>query len=569
MEDLLREFLGTGTRGTSENAMRLKSAVLSLLSTTTTALSPPMAWTIAGSDSSGGAGVEADVAAMRCLGVHGCPVITALTAQNTVKVAQVMPSTQVRETLDTLVEDLGYPGAVKIGMLANGDIANQIADFLESRPSECFVVVDPVLASTSGRRLLDEEAEEILRRRILPAADLITPNAVEAQALLNSDVDLAEAAMTLGQTYNTIILAKGGHSRDVATDVYYDPSLSSSLYYLRCPVKEKKIEVHGTGCVLSAALAASVARGESPFDAAVVAKAVCTEAIEGALPIGHGPPPAAVPIGRWPLGSPTLPIILRRLDQRYCSFPRILRRCPEHDDDASVPMRLYAIADSDKRATDLFEAGVRDVQLRIKNKSMEEVRSQITSAVLVAKRYAARLWVNDYWELALECGAFGVHLGQEDLRDDLLAEGNNKKLNKLAGSGLRLGISTHTPSELAIALALRPSYIAVGPIFGTASKKMVFGPRGLDYVQDWRTLVPRDTTLVAIGGIDIKSAPEVLNRGADSIAVISALPREPGPDLLRAVDKWDRRLSWPPNPRRERSWWCHPDRHPGEPFFGG
>ncbi|KAJ8605611.1 hypothetical protein CTAYLR_000072 [Chrysophaeum taylorii] len=460
-------------------------------------LAPAVVWSIAGSDSGAGAGVEADLRTMRCLGTFGCAVVTALTAQTSTGVRGIEPTSpaHVRLTLDALASDMPA-AAIKVGMLCNGEVATEVAAAIEK--AAVPVVVDPVMLSSSGRRLLDARGLEVLAQRIAPACAVLTPNAREAEVLLGLEAgslltlsDAVDAARSLRNIFGCDLFLKGGHlgmSTEVV-DVFVD---DSKTMILRGP--RSRNEAHGTGCVLSSAMAAFLAKGETRADAAVAAKALCAEAIAGAVAVGPGPPAALTP-PTWPARPHLFPLVG---DPRR--FPRI---------DGSPP-RLYALANSAARAAQLFEAGVGDVQLRIKDPAVDiaaEVRTSLASA------RGGRLWVNDHWLVAVQCGAYGVHLGQEDLAD--------ADLDALERSGLRLGVSTHSYEELARALAVRPSYVAFGPVFGTASKKIRFSPRGTAMVRAWRAFVPRDTPLVTIGGISLENAPAVLDAGADSIAVIS------------------------------------------------
>lgn len=186
---------------------------------------------------------------------------------------------------------------------------------------------------------------------------------------------------------------------------------------------------------------------------------------------------------------------------------------------------LYPVVDSVEWIERLLNAGVTTIQLRIKDKSDAEVRDEIQKAVLLGKKHHARLFINDYWRLAVEFGAYGVHLGQEDLdTTDLLA---------IHQAGLRLGVSTHDENELAIAKSVRPSYIAMGHIFPTKTKEMPSAPQGLRTLTDMVAATP-DYPTVAIGGISIDKVPDVLATGVGSIALVSAITK--ADNWLQATD---------------------------------
>lgn len=187
---------------------------------------------------------------------------------------------------------------------------------------------------------------------------------------------------------------------------------------------------------------------------------------------------------------------------------------------APVPRRLglYPVVDSVEWVTRLLDAGVRTVQLRIKDKTEAEAEADVAAAIALGQRYHARLFINDYWRLAIKHQAYGVHLGQEDLQ--------TVDPDAIRRAGLRLGVSTHDDMEIDVALAVRPSYIALGHVFPTQTKQMPSAPQGLAQLA---AHVKRlgDYPTVAIGGISLERAPAVLETGVGSIAVVSAITQAP------------------------------------------
>ncbi|WP_313488822.1 thiamine phosphate synthase [Pseudescherichia sp.] len=181
-----------------------------------------------------------------------------------------------------------------------------------------------------------------------------------------------------------------------------------------------------------------------------------------------------------------------------------------------VPFRLglYPVVDSVAWIERLLEAGVRTLQLRIKDKQDHEVEADVAAAIALGKHYAARLFINDYWRLAIKHDAYGVHLGQEDLE--------TTDLSAIRTAGLRLGVSTHDDMEIDVALAARPSYIALGHVFPTQTKQMPSAPQGLAQLARHVARLQNYPT-VAIGGISLARAPQVLATGVGSIAVVSAI----------------------------------------------
>ena len=250
------------------------------------------ALTIAGSDPSGGAGIQADLKTFSSLNVYGMSAIGALTAQNTLGVRDVMPVPPefVGAQLDAVLTDI-VPDAVKTGMLGTGGVVEVVAQRIRKYGVE-RLVVDPVLVSSSGTHLLDHAGEAALKRALLPLALLITPNLTEAAVLTGVDVtdslSMEEAARRLHRMGARHVLVKGGHlDGDVAMDVFFDGAKVERLSSPRIFTKD----AHGTGCVLSAAITAYLSRGLSVYDAAVNAKEFVTEAIRTSLRLGKGSGP--------------------------------------------------------------------------------------------------------------------------------------------------------------------------------------------------------------------------------------------------------------------------------------
>jgi hydroxymethylpyrimidine/phosphomethylpyrimidine kinase len=252
----------------------------------------PIALTIAGSDSSGGAGIQADLKTFAAFGVYGASVITALTAQNTVAVRAIadVEADFVGRQIDAVVEDLDVRAA-KTGMLARVAVIEVVAERMRAHPLP-WLVVDPVMVATSGDVLLEPAAVACLRERILPLATLVTPNLREAEVLTGRPVtnaaqmrDAARALIDLGAR---AALVKGGHlAGSKAVDLLYDGRDFQEFAAPRIATRS----THGTGCTLSAAITAALARGCALETAVAAAKRYVTRAIETAPGIGHGAGP--------------------------------------------------------------------------------------------------------------------------------------------------------------------------------------------------------------------------------------------------------------------------------------
>lgn len=247
----------------------------------------PKALTIAGSDSGGGAGIQADLKTFAALGVYGLSAITAITAQNTVEVRAVLdlPPEMVEAQIDTVLEDIGADAA-KTGMLSNPAIIEVVARCIARW--KLRLVVDPVMIAKSGDPLLQSEAISTLRNALLPLAEVVTPNLPEAEVLTGQRIDTLEAMRTAARTIYELgprhVVVKGGHRASEPVDVYFDGEHFTELRGERIETRH----THGTGCTFSAAIAAFLARG-LPVEAAVTAaKRYITEAIRHAPGIGNG-----------------------------------------------------------------------------------------------------------------------------------------------------------------------------------------------------------------------------------------------------------------------------------------
>lgn len=247
------------------------------------------ALTVAGSDSGGNAGIQADLRAFHTFGVHGCTVVAALTAQNPYGVSAIqLPTPEfVTRQLDAVLDVYGLM-AMKTGMLASPEIIEAVADRL-SLESRLPKIVDPVMVATSGARLLQEDAMTALKEKLLPLAFLITPNIPEAELLSGDTCDTLAArknvAKKLCDLYGCSVLLKGGHQKDAPSeDVLYD---GERLYRLTSPVVTDPLSTHGTGCSLGAAITASAACGRPLLDAVIEGKAYVYESIRTSVHVGE------------------------------------------------------------------------------------------------------------------------------------------------------------------------------------------------------------------------------------------------------------------------------------------
>ena len=249
------------------------------------------ALTIAGSDSSGGAGIQADIKTMMANGVYAMSAITALTAQNTTGVTAIQNTTPqfLSQELDSIFTDI-FPDAVKIGMVSESDLIRVIAAKLRQYKA-ANIVVDPVMVATSGARLISKEAVDVLKEELFPLADLLTPNIPETEVLTGMKIktpeDMIEAARQVSEKYNCAVLCKGGHKLNDANDLLYEKGAYRWF-------EGKRIDnpnTHGTGCTLSSAIASNLAKGFSMEESVNRAKDYISGALAAMLDLGKGSGP--------------------------------------------------------------------------------------------------------------------------------------------------------------------------------------------------------------------------------------------------------------------------------------
>jgi hydroxymethylpyrimidine/phosphomethylpyrimidine kinase len=249
----------------------------------------PIALTIAGSDSGGGAGIQADLKTFAALGVHGTSAVTAITAQNTLQVSEIweLPVHLIRAQVDAVVADLGVDAA-KTGMLSSPEIIEAVSAAVAEH-GIARLVVDPVMVAKSGAKLLRDEAVAALVARLLPLAAVVTPNLPEAMVLLGREIrspeERRQAARDIFALGPRAVVVKGGHAEEeLAIDVFFDGDREEELVAPRT----RTANTHGSGCTFSAAIAAGLAKGADAFTAVREAKEFITGAIHHSLEIGHG-----------------------------------------------------------------------------------------------------------------------------------------------------------------------------------------------------------------------------------------------------------------------------------------
>ncbi|MBK8970119.1 MAG: thiamine phosphate synthase [Hahellaceae bacterium] len=485
---------------------------------------------ISASDSAGCSGLQADLRTAQGLMVHPLSVVTATTAQTPTRLLAAHPVSIEGFTKQLeAVKALPFQ-AVKIGALPDPNCLPVLKDWLATLAVP--VVLDPVLDTSSGQ-VLGMPADAL--KTLLPYCTVITPNVPEALALtgLPAGSGLPMLAKALS-AFGCHVYLKGGHAEPGQIPA---SMADDSVDYLQWPdnsptplpssegqawLLQKRGTYpyqRGTGCTLSTALAAFIARGETLADACVLANAYVAQGLKAAYPVSDARGPIAQQ--GWPLQLDDYPTVVD--DPAWLTLPNFA---------PCRPLGLYPVVDSVNWIKRLLPLKVPTCQLRIKQASPDRLKSAIQEAVGIGKAHDCQLFINDYWQLAIETGAYGVHLGQEDL--------STADLTAIARSGLRLGISTHGEYEWARARSLRPSYLAIGAIFNTQTKPVRVV--GLERLTRWVPLLqrrlPADASastysgppLTAIGGIDLTKAASVLATGVGSIAVVSAITRAVAPE---------------------------------------
>ncbi|MDV2960611.1 thiamine phosphate synthase [Shewanella algae] len=528
----------------------------------------PIVWSIAGSDSGGGAGIQADLATLSNLGCHGCSVITTLTAQSSVAVTltEAVSEEMLLAQLNALLGDLP-PKAIKIGLLANQAQLQLLCDWLARHLPDVPLVVDPVMVASCGDALSKSTATGAARLDYRPLAALstvLTPNIHELALLSHSDIhdfpSWQDAATCLANELPCHLLAKGGDfeagiARGLAEDLllFKDLPHSSGLHqrqgFVLASPRQASSNNHGSGCTLSSAIAAFLAHDWILPDALILAKAYINGALAQSYRVGSGPGPLGRP-GTC-LAAELMPVIWPLEDYPWANPAQVLGApwlaAPTSADAVSAKgvsaegfktlphnLGIYPVVADVELLEALLKAGCRTIQLRLKEEVLpgSSAEQAIIRAIALGHQYQARVFINDHWQLAIAHRAFGVHLGQEDL--------SQASLEAIQGAGMALGLSSHGYFEALLALRHRPSYLALGHIFATNTKVMPSLPQGLArlgaYSETFGSLLPT----VAIGGIDEHNLDAVKHTGVANVAVVRAITEaaEPVTAFRRLTQSW-------------------------------
>jgi hydroxymethylpyrimidine kinase/phosphomethylpyrimidine kinase/thiamine-phosphate diphosphorylase len=510
-------------------------------------MTTPIIWSVAGTDSGGGAGLAADQRAADAFGVHLCTIVAGVTAQSTTEVTHIeaMPPAVLQAQLETLAQDMP-PRVIKTGLIGSTENVRVLAQFVDRLREQgaLALVVDPVLRASTGAALADAELRAAYRELLLPRATVITPNQSEAVALLGDHApaavpDQAQALRALG-TASVVITGGDAAVIDRHDSLSLDWIDTPQAQGWLCLPREHTPHNHGTGCTFATAMAAALALGWVLADAAVLAKMAATHALRHARAVGRG-------VG---------PVIAR---EGFGHDPSLL---PQLSLDATPPSQwmhrprgrspgVYAIVDSAERVEAVLRATptVDTIQLRIKRPAGlpdAEWASQLQATIARSQRAAdatgVQLVINDHWQSALAAGARALHLGQEDLL--ALSAEDFATLQAARAHGVQLGLSSHSLWELCRAAALAPDLIACGPVWPTTTKDMPWHPQGLDNLAWWAHMAP--APVVGIGGI---LSPEQLQAVAATGAAGGCVVRGLGDNPASTLPAW-------------RQAWSQGQRHP-------
>jgi len=498
----------------------------------------PIVWTISGSDCSGGAGIAADIKTGHALGVEVCHLITANTVQNSLELVSVNPvSVEILQAQwQALVKDKP-PKVIKIGLLVNAAQVNwlsQAVSQLKQLSPALICVYDPVGQASVGGALSSLTSQQLAP--LLTFIDVITPNLAEANVLaqLTNETNVVKLAKKIQQDFAiSSVIIKGGHSTDSAFSTDYclhqlakteKNQVSPIMRYQLRSTRIASNYSHGGGCCFASAIASFLAHNFLLRDAFTLAKAFINQGLSATSQqssVEQHQYYGAFAAHSWP--------------REYADFPEIIPQNNTHNKTlggfsslelGQKKLGLYPVVDSLNWLERLLPLGLNIIQLRIKDLNGVALENLIINAIELAKCYQTRLFINDHWQLAIKHGAYGVHIGQEDLATaDLL---------QIQQAGLRLGISTHGCYEFLLAQQLQPSYLAIGAIFATKTKDMSGQIQGIDNLKRLINLRPKHKAqqipIVAIGGINLERAPQVLATTVDSIAVVTAITEAEHPE---------------------------------------
>jgi hydroxymethylpyrimidine kinase/phosphomethylpyrimidine kinase/thiamine-phosphate diphosphorylase len=490
---------------------------------------------IGGLDTSGGAGLSSDLKALYSLGLTPKCVTTHVTAQTHGEVQNIQTVTeenflaQIKSSFSFL--EKGNSSFIKLGMVGKKWMLEKILPWLLK--FEGTLICDPVFLSSSGHQLVEEEVFDFYKKFIFPHISLMTPNLPEALKILGKKATSLVDIEEIGEEFLSLgvksVLIKGGHfsetigqnNKDLLLDYFCS---KEKKYWIKSPrIQNFEGEtIRGTGCFLASAVMGSYALGLNQIDGLLLGRTLLNSSIRRSKKEGK----------TFILG-PTSIDHFEDEDFPWIenSFQGEKERLPFNSLTPNEPFPwLYPIVDRASWIPLLASCKVEIFQLRIKDLKGLALEEEIKKAVALANDFQMRLFINDFWELALKYKAYGVHLGQEDLE--------HANLEDIKKKGLRLGLSSHSYEEGAIAKSFSPSYIALGPVYFTQLKSMSFSPQGIGALKTWKKLFP--CPVVAIGGINLERLPDVMEANPDLISVVRDITLSKKPE--EKIEDWQRSI---------------------------
>ena len=503
------------------------------------------------------------------LGVYGATAITAVTVQNTVGVKYVhaLPPQVVYDQIVTVMEDI-MPDAVKIGMVNDAETLDAIVRALTlHRPR--FLVVDPVMVSTSGCALMQADALQVMEERLLPMADIVTPNLPEAWTLAGTDSSVDEAAQAILRLGVKALLIKGGHAEGTTKTDYlyvsYDDGVKRTEF---SSATVDTFNTHGTGCTLSSAIAAMLARGHGMEEAVRQAKMYLTEALKAGadVVVGHGHGPVChfyddavirsygykvIRSYGYKVIRSSGPEVIRSSGSEVIrsSGPEVIRSSGSEvmrSSDSEVirsnrktvkpnnlkPLKSklqfithftdrYSYLDSAMMA---LEGGCRWIQLRMKDADEAEIERTARQILPECRRRGAVFIIDDHVELVKRVGADGVHLGKNDMPVD--------EARRILGDEFIIGGTANTFEDIQRLAAQGADYIGCGPFRFTTTKKNLAPMLGIEGYENIVSLMKThgiNLPIVAIGGITYDDIPRIMSTGVTGIAISGSVLRADNP----------------------------------------
>lgn len=472
--------------------------------------------TIAGSDSSGGAGIQADIKTMSANGVFAMSVITAITAQSTqgvFAIEDISPS-MIKKQISVIFDDIDV-NVIKIGMVSKIESINAIAESLREIRDLPPIVLDPVMISKNGFKLLSDDAKNTLINSLIPFATLITPNILEAEEITGRKIltvdHMKEAAKDILKLGPKAVLIKGGHLEGDAIDVLYD-GREFTLF------KEERVannNTHGTGCTLSSAIAANIAKGLSLKDSVSLGKEYVTNAIKYGFVLGKG----IGPTHHFYKFYNNKQEFINKKEKEAEKFNILAENIENKDEFNLKKKKIYLITDYRldfnilvEKIKLALESGVRIVQYRAKEKSTRTMCKEAKVLKSLCDKYGAIFIINDRVDIALAVDAHGVHLGQDDMKVSFA--------KKILSKGKIIGATAHNEEEAIEAINEGATYLGVGALYKSRSKDNTVD-LSIKTLEKIREITKKP--IYGIGGITPYNITEDIKKNVDGVAIVSAI----------------------------------------------